>query len=168
MSVQANLIAIKYVGNKTVKYDTVCHSPTTWTPGATRAVGPDVAGRLLAFPNIWIEGKHEDIDLPSVAETQKPVAPMAPTPVEKPKVETIQVPPKESSSDEPPAPDPEPKAEEAFSAEKLLARPFLAVKNGLSKLSDMELDEVNALERKVKKRPGYIKAIQDELEKRAG
>lgn len=165
MSVQDSMVAVKYVGRKSVKYDTVCHTRTTWTPGSTRPVGPEVAGKLLAFPDIWIEGNRKEIDLPSAATPQQSVAPMAPPKAEKPAEPTgVSHHTEAETQAEPPEPEPE----EDFNPTKLLAKAFLALKNALPNLTDAELDQVNTMERSVKKRPGFIRAIQDELEKRAG
>ncbi len=159
MAFKDSLIAVKYVGRKPVKYDTVCHTPTSWTPGATRAVSPEVAARLFGYPTIWIEGNMEDIDLPKAAPVQASVAPLQAEPVQP----------------EAPEPEPEPEPEAAQEPEQpeefdpawLCARPFLAFKNGLVKLTDDEIDQVNQLERNTKNRPGFLKAIQDDLERRA-
>lgn len=157
MGIRENMIAVKYIGSKPLKYDTVCHTPITWTPGSTRPVSPENAAKLLAYPTIWTEGDPAEIALPQVITSQQPVAPMAPLPAAE--AEVVQ----QESQEEPSEPEPE----EEFNAQKLLSKPFLALKNKIDSLSDSQLDEVNFLEHATKKRPGFLRVIQDELERRA-
>lgn len=52
--VKSALRAVKYIGMKPNKPDTVCGTGLFWEkPGDIKVVDPDVAERLSKFPSIW-------------------------------------------------------------------------------------------------------------------
>ncbi len=50
----AEKVAVRYVGSKTLKYDTVCHTRTVWYgEGDVQLVPIAVATQLARFPSVW-------------------------------------------------------------------------------------------------------------------
>lgn len=49
------VINVRYIGNKSIKTDTVCHTGVAWLgKDDVRPVSADVAAKLLAFPDVWV------------------------------------------------------------------------------------------------------------------
>lgn len=68
--------SIQYHGPKVSKRDNVARTGLVWTPGQVHFVPDEAAQKLLAYPSIWKEIPHEEIQAEARTGETPPVLKM--------------------------------------------------------------------------------------------
>jgi len=62
---------VQYIGNKVAKTDNVARTGLVWTQGGVHPVTDEAALKLLAYPTVWKEVRHEEAKT-GARETEAP------------------------------------------------------------------------------------------------